>query len=500
VTSRNQAWNRSVLLLLLAVAAYFQTWSDLWPHWEKKDATYTHGTLIALISVWLVWNARRTLTGVSAAATPAMLPVVLVLSAAWFLAAHANAFIVHAMLWPLLAFAMVWAGVGWRAASRLAFPLGFLYFAIPAWDYLKPVLQVISAFMVGKLTLLVGVPAHVDGPYVMLPDATIFIALDCSGAHFLSVALAIGALAIWFRGDGLRTSVLILAIAGLLSMVFNWLRILLIVLAYLNPDLRHSLETMGHLTFGWWVFALDLVAFAVVLRFVPTSPKKAPEGEPLAPTPGPAVTAGGPMGYVLAAVAALLLPVSSWASHLARDYPADLASPIAVPGLAGPITPDKRWQPAFDGAAWSHRAAYVVPDGRVVELYRNEYHQQSQGKELISRGSPLFDPAVFSTGPSTIVRLNGANAPLDATRVALKDKSGQEWTALYTYFVDDQIVANASRAQFLIALRSFYGHPPAGVLAMMMPCVPGCAVASSDLDGAMIRTFDAYRSTREGNP
>jgi exosortase len=492
--ARTSAWNRSVLLLLLAVAVYFQSWSDLWPYWENKDATYTHGTLIAAIAIWLVWRARPTLVGVDPAPTRAALPVILLLSAAWLVAARGNVFIVHAMLWPLLAFALLWAGVGWRAASRLAFPLGLLYFAIPFWDYFKPPLQAISAFMVSIFTGAAGIPAHIDGPFVMLPDATIFIALDCSGAHFLSVALAVGALAVNFRGDGLRTGALIMVLAGLLSMVFNWLRIFLIVLAYLHPDLRHTLETMGHLTFGWWVFVLDLVAFTLVLRLVPFSGKPHDAAQPLYAQHAAARGAAGP---ALAAATALLLPVSSWAAHLAQSYPAKPAVAMSLPGLAGPIAPDPRWQPHFEGAAWEHRAAYMGTNGRIVELYRNEYHEQAQGSELIAQGASLFDPAVFTTRAAHIVRLSSADvSPLEASTVELQDKSGRKWTARYAYLVGDDVVASASRAQVLTALHSLYGRPTAGILSVMMPCVPDCESVGGNLDAAMIVVHETYREAR----
>ena len=52
------AWNRCVVLLLIITAVYFQTWADLWPLWENRNATYTHGVLIAAVFLWLVWRSR----------------------------------------------------------------------------------------------------------------------------------------------------------------------------------------------------------------------------------------------------------------------------------------------------------------------------------------------------------------------------------------------------------------------------------------------------------
>jgi len=490
------AWGRGVLLLLIAVAAYFQTWIDLWPYWANKDATYTHGTLVALTAIWLVWEARRPLAGVSAAANPLVLPLVLLLSAVWLIAARAHVMVGHAMVWPILAFTILWAGVGWRAASRFVFPLGFLYFAIPFWELFKPPLQAMSAFMVGTLTAAIGIPAHVDGPYVMLPDATIYIALDCSGAHFLSVALAVGAIAVKNRGDGLRSGLVIMALAAGLSMVFNWLRILLIVLAYLHPDLKEALEKMGHLTFGWWVFALDLVAFALVLRFVPAAaPAKATEAPTV--TSQPTVTSAPLGAYAAAAAVALLLPLSSLAAHVGQGYPDKDKAPFEVAGLTGPIGPDPRWEPRSEGAAWTHRAAYMTPDGRVVELYGSEYHEQTQGRELISRGFPLFDPQYFPTQTSETKVLGAGDRTLEVTQVALRDKIGRDWAAVYTYVVDGRVIASGSRAQLMTALHSVYGKPVAGVLAVMMPCRPDCGAIDKPLGTAMLAAHEAYRRARE---
>lgn len=487
-------WNRCVLLLLVAIAAYFQTWSDLWPFWENKNATYTHGSLIALIALWLVWRSRTELRQLAPVAELRALPVVLGLSALWLLAARANFFILHAMLWPVLAFSILWSGTGWQAAKKMAFPLAFLYFAIPFWDYLKPPLQAVASTMVGSLTNLVGVQAVVDGPYITVPSGTIYIALDCSGAHFLSVALAVGVLAGEFRGDTVRTRLLILLMAGLLSMVFNWLRILLIVFAYLDDGLRHSLETMGHLTFGWWVFAFDLVVFYLALRLVPLSAAADPTSSTHTATAAPMVPKSP--GFALTMAAAVLLPGSSLLAREFSTIHSDTVRAVSIPDMAGPLSPDARWQPTFNGAAWESRAAYVWKDGRVMELYRNEFHDQSQGKELISNGSLLFDPSAFEIGTIVPVSLSRGSVGLQASRAVLTDRSDRHWLALFTYVIDDRTVANPREAQLRMALDSLFDRPAAGVFAVALPCTGTCEEISSSLDDAAIRAFEAFELAR----
>ena len=487
-------WGQGVLLLLVTIGAYFQTWIDIWPYWENKNATYTHGTLVALVAVWLAWRARKTVNMISPVPSPSVVPLVMLLSVAWLLAEKANLFIVYATLWPVLAFVGLWAGLGLQAASRFAFPLSFLYFAIPIWDYLKPPLQAITSTMAGLLTNAFGIPAVFDGPYVTLPTATIFIAEDCSGAHFLCVALAVGVLAGVLRGDVLRTRILILAVAGLLSMAFNWLRIFLIVLAYLHPSLKEGLETMGHLTFGWWVFALDLVVFSLVLRFVPRSTTEQADHTP-EPLTSTAQTSIG-IGLWLSIIALILLP--SVASTLARldTYPTGIGLADLSLGTDGKelLSPDLSWTPHYPGAAWEYRVALQTENGAVVEIYGNQYHEQSQGTELISRGSHLFDPLYFSPASSDVIEIEDANGQsLPIRRDILTDSSGDSWLALYTYFVDSEPVVSSRRVQLLTAFRSMFARTTAGVVAVATPCIEGCDDRRSEIDDSLNQAIEAYR-------
>ena len=59
---------------------------------------------------------------------------------------------------PMLALTATWAAGGWALARVAAFPLLFLYFALPLWELLNPPLQLLTAVVNLWLTRLAGIP------------------------------------------------------------------------------------------------------------------------------------------------------------------------------------------------------------------------------------------------------------------------------------------------------------------------------------------------------
>ena len=489
-------WGRSVFLLVVAVGAYLQTWFEIWPYWENKNATYTHGILVALVTVWLVWRARPSVNQI--APTPSMPAtlVLMMLSALWLLAAKANMFIVHALLWPPIAFTGLWAGLGAQVASRFAFPLSFLYFGIPIWDYLKPLLQEITFTTVGALTSLFGIPAALNGPYVTLPTGTIFIAEDCSGAHFLCVALAVGVLAGTFRRDNVQTRVLILIIAGLLSLAFNWLRVLLIILAYLHTDLREAFETIGHVTFGWWVFFIDLIIFALVLRIVPRSEINESEQAVQLNIEQTARRSDTRLSWYTAAIAMVVLPIIVWTLPRFDSYPNTQAIGVAdqlSPDFSS-VSPDLRWNPYFVGVQWEDRSAVTKGNGVAIEIYVNRYHDQTQGSELFAGATEIFNPRRFNQDASTVnFDRDTESGSISAVRETWIDEAGTVWRSYYTYVIDDEPIAGGRSAQLRTAFRSMYSKTAAGIVAAAAPCPEDYRSCQLDLEIVFLRILQRYR-------
>lgn len=303
-----------------------QALNALWTSPAQEEA-FTHGYLILLICLWLTARARKPLAAVPAQGmTPRALVLLLALSGLWLWAWRAAIQELHMMLLPLILLSAIAAALGWRAARVLAFPVGYLYFALPFWSDGNFILQTLSSKATGALMWLAGISGYMQGNEIHLAGGTVEIARDCSGLHEFIVGLALAALYCKLFELPLRERVRAIGLMGILAIVVNWIRIFLVVLAAYTTDMHSSL-VRNHYWLGWWLFA---IVFAGYLWWMGRKPLPAPEertspaapaAAPAAANPGKRTAPRGSRALTLAAAAAFLVVFWLWIrSSLANQH------------------------------------------------------------------------------------------------------------------------------------------------------------------------------------
>jgi exosortase/archaeosortase family protein len=248
------------------------------------------------------------------------LAVVGLLGLAWLLAIAGSVAIVQWLLLPALLFTTAWALFGRRACSRLWFPIGFMLFAIPVWDWLKPLLQDITTWVVG-------------------------------------VALGVAVIA-------------------------NWIRVFAVIYAGYLSDMQHFLVQVDHYYFGWVMYLLLSAPVLWYARSLETAIATVPSTSAASDAPDvphndrrwPAVT-----GWALAAL--LLAPLGWWllSSVETRPAPAHLPDGAGDWTQLGPARPD--WRPAFRGADAALDAGYWL-DQQGVDAWV-VYHARGPGGQRL---------------------------------------------------------------------------------------------------------------------
>lgn len=380
--------------LAAVLAIYLPTFLEMVHIWNRSE-TFTHGWLVIPAFLYFVWQSRAEL-----AATP-----IRPYAPAWLLGAGAGfvwllgelsssltpSFFAVIALVPVT----VTAVFGWRWARVLAFPLAFLFFAVPFGEVFVPALMEWTADFTVLALQSTGVPVYREGQNFIIPSGAWSVVEACSGIRYLIASMFVGALYAWMMYRSPRRRLLFFGASILVPIVANWVRAYMIVmLGHLSGN--RIAVGVDHLIYGWIFFGIVmLILFAVGAAW-----REDHLPAPARPAAEPSRTAGAWLGgsWRPAGIAALLgvVLLAAWPvaamlmmrPQAERQLPA--AAPAAVAGwhaMAEPLT--AHWRPQLFEAT-SEQMLSFEKDGRRVGVFFGFYRNQRQGAELVNSMNQLL--------------------------------------------------------------------------------------------------------------
>lgn len=478
---------RNVLLVLAAlilasVAAFWPSMdalATLWSHPERR--TYQHGYLIVALALWLLFRSRQRVVALAGGPSPPLIALAAAGSLCWLVAFRAGLQVVHVLLWPMILWAAMTGVLGLRAGKVLLAPVAYLYFALPVWDALIPLLQHATVIANQALGALVGVPMLIEGTYVHIPEGSFEIAGGCSGLNYFIVGIAIAALLGEINQDGTRRRLLLLALGGGLAIISNWIRVFIIIYAGHVSDMTHYLVRVDHYNFGWVLYAFVLAAFFLIARRLPESESgRAPvraQGAPKQPRliAIAATFMGLASGWLVSGAASLGGAESD--ARLQQTGILDVDASLFDRWQPAPAMGD--WVPVFPGADAESLVDYWRDEQRIT-VYTATYLRQAQGRELIGH-----DSRVEGAGVGKLARVGTrAAAGLHGVRVAeaeWRNEAGSRALLWWTYRIGSRDFTNGLPSQLWYGLASLWSEPVSAIVALRADCRPDCARARESL-------------------
>ena len=357
-------WLRALLIFAIGfvtvLAIFHETVLDLLDGWGRTG-TYAHGYIIFPVSAWLIWRSRHVLVTVTPKPQPLALVPLVAFGAAWLVAqtvgVHAPAQYAFVAMVPCL----VWAVFGDDVTKRILYPLGFLFFAVPAGDFLMPTLMDHTADFTVQALRASGVPVFREGNYFQIPSGNWSVVEACSGLRYLIASITLGFLFAYlnYRAAWRRLAFIVASI--LVPIVANWLRAYMIVMIAHTSSNRLA-TGVDHIIYGWLFFGLVMMLLFWVGNF--WRDDDSAFDEPAAVGGSIGVAPPRRTGAFAIVAAAFVLLAAPWpVVGMLLEAQADGPRPgrIAVDGIAG-------WQGGAESFT-TFRPHYVHPRSTLDETF-----------------------------------------------------------------------------------------------------------------------------------
>jgi exosortase D (VPLPA-CTERM-specific) len=253
--------------ILVAFIGFSGGLKDLPRRWAVQEE-YSHGFLIPVIAVWLLWTRRDALR--ANIGQPSWLGPLIILLAALL---HIVGKLSSLMLLPQLAFILaligtVLAGGGIPLLKVTWLPIAFLLFAIP----LPYVIDAGLSFQLQLLSSQIGVffirlfqiPVYLEGNVIDLGVYKLQVVEACSGLRYLYPLMSLGFLAAYLFQAPLWQRVLVFLSTIPITILMNSLRIGLVgvLVDHFGPQ---DADGFLHLFEGWIIFIACAGLLATVM-------------------------------------------------------------------------------------------------------------------------------------------------------------------------------------------------------------------------------------------
>ncbi len=466
--SAARRWMGALALMVVTaiLLLYYPTTHSTVAIWDRSE-TFAHGFLIFPISAFLIWRRRQALAAAPIRPDYRGLALLAALGFGWLLAQLGAVLVVAQYCLVAMIPAAVWTVFGTRVVRTIAFPLGFLFFAVPVGEVLIPPLMHFTAdFTVGALRLS-GIPVYREGTFFTIPSGNWSVVEGCSGLRYLIAAFTLGCLYAYltYRSTGHR--LLFAAASVIVPIIANGLRAYTIVMIATLIDMRLA-RGIDHLIYGWVFFGVVMMLLFWVGSFwredeypAQASGQQPAEHGQLRPAAGGPVLLAAFLGLAVAGV------WPAYAAYLER-------TPIPTAGLhIAPPVPDKGWLATGD-ALTDWRPHFAPPDafllqtyrkgGHTVALYLEYYRYQRAGAELITSTNVMVvqkDPAWGNVGEGARTVRMGTGQQTKIVQTKLRS-SAQRLLVWHWDWIRGHSTANPYWGKWLFATARLFGNPDDG--------------------------------------
>lgn len=266
-----------LVLVSLVVLAGVMFWAYLpslsWIVWGwRENQYYSHGPLVPLLVGWLIWRSRAALLTAAWRTWWPGLGIVLLAGAAYTFGRASDINFGPAVSLVILIHGLVLTIGGPQVWRLLAFPLLFLFFAVPVSELLihehSFPLQMMSArFAAMLMRVFTGAESVARGSTMLLDGEEYVVGAECSGFKALLGLILVGLLVAYLTDTTVGRKIALAALAVPIAVASNVVRLLLILCAGRIVNHDFAVTTFHDLS-GGLMLVVAVVLFLSAARLV----------------------------------------------------------------------------------------------------------------------------------------------------------------------------------------------------------------------------------------
>ncbi len=370
------------LWFFLVLALFHTTLIDMVTLW-LNSVTFSHGFVILPISLWLLWQDRQRLSALPVDSEPRALLLTVGGGLAWLLAYLVDVNVVQQLAMVTVLVSGIWVLVGTPLARAMAFPLGFLFMAVPMGAGLIPPLMLLTADTTEYLVRASGVPVFREGMYLTLPTGVWSVIEECSGVRYLIASFTLGLVYAYISYQSLLRRGLFVLAAIVVPILANSLRAWGLVMIGHYSEMRLGTGD-DHLFYGWVLFGVVIL----LLFWVGSFWQEEPDDSAASARAGRLSARRGPAGAVLTLFLLLSIVPGPLMAYILTQPDSGAVETLPAPAAAGgwqaSSAGDWNWQPAQYGADRDLVSYYAGSAEVRLDIY--QYLHQQPGMELVTPG------------------------------------------------------------------------------------------------------------------
>lgn len=434
---------------LLSIVAFPDVWASMVRVWANSE-TFAHGFIALPCAAWMLWRRSDDWSLLPQRVWWPGAVALIGCGAVWLVGRLGGVSSIEQFGVVGLVPSTMLLLVGPTVTRSIAFPLAFLFFAVPVGEFLTPLMMDYTADATVTALRWTGIPVFREGLHFTLPTGRWSVVEACSGLRYLIASLALGVLYAYLQFRTLRYRFAFVALALIVPIVANWVRAYGIVLLGHVSEMRIA-AGVDHLIYGWFFFG-----FVMALLFWIGSRWREPVGAG-APPRREASTGGPPAvappldtshGRLLAGAALAIVAALFWrplaAGMLDATEPIDAVAPLNASLAAFPETEALAFEPRFGDPISELRVTRLVQN-MPVDVHAYYYARQHESQEMIHAGHTVVRVGDFHW---PITSRNTQRTPWgEVAAYRIGASSGEQLLVWHWYAIGDTQTASEYRAK-----------------------------------------------------